>query len=58
MEMAGKDQVVCKQVKQTIEQYDLEGKLGIEWIDKTLVEKDKVQVEIPLKIPPQKTGAN
>lgn len=58
MEMAGKDQMVCKQMKQTIEQYDLEGKLGIEWIDKTLVEKDKVQVQIPLKIPAQKTSSN
>lgn len=58
MEMAGKDQIVCKQMKQTIEQYDLEEKLGIEWLDKTLVEKDKVQVQIPLKIPAQKTGAN
>lgn len=58
MEMAGKDQMVCKQMKQTIEQYDLEEKLGIEWIDKTFVEKDKVQVQIPLKIPAQKTGAN
>ncbi|MDP1745397.1 MAG: hypothetical protein Q8L90_07465 [Bacteroidota bacterium] len=58
MEMAGKDQMVCKQIKQTIEQYDLEEKIGIEWIDKTLVEKDKVQVQIPLKIPAQKTNAN
>lgn len=58
MEMAGKDQIVCKQMKQTIEQYHLEEKLGIEWLDKTLVEKDKVQVQIPLKIPAQKTGAN
>ncbi len=58
MEMAGKDQMVCKQIKQTIEQYDLKEKLGIEWIDKTLVEKDKVQVQIPLKIPAQKTTTN
>lgn len=58
MEMAGKDQMVCKQVKQTIEQYGLKEKLGIEWIDKTLVEKDKVQVQIPLKIPAQKTNTN
>jgi len=58
MEMAGKDQMVCKQIKQTIEQYDLEEKLGIEWIDKTLVEKDKVQVQIPLKIPTQKINTN
>jgi len=58
MEMAGKDQIVCKQMKKTIEQYDLEEKLGIEWIDRTLVEKDKVQVQIPLKIPVQKTTTN
>lgn len=58
MEMAGKDQMVCKQIKQTIEQYDLKEKLGIEWKDKTLVEKDKVQVQIPLKIPAQKTNTN
>lgn len=58
MEMAGKDQIVCKQMKQTIEQYELEEKLGIEWIDRTLVEKDKVQVKIPLKIPAQKTDSN
>lgn len=58
MEMAGKDQIVCKQMKQTIEKYELEEKLGIEWIDRTLVEKDKVQVQIPLKIPAQKTNSN
>ena len=58
MDLAGKDQMVCKQMKQTITQYDLEAKLGIEWIDKTLVKKDNVKVKIPLKIPVQKTDAN
>lgn len=56
MEMAGKYASVCQQMKQTIERYDLKEKLGLDLMDKTIIEKDHLQVQKYLKIPPQKTN--
>lgn len=57
MEMAEMNKSVCQQMKQTIELYDLPNKLGLEWIDKSIVEKDKVKVPLPIIIPSPKKSS-
>lgn len=54
MEMAEKDQLVCQQMIETIERYDLKEKLELNLIDKPIVKKDNVQVKKYLKVPDPK----
>jgi|GEM_PF-5202154 len=54
LEMASKNEGACRQMEQTIEKYNLKEKLGIDLTDKKIIEKDKVQVQQHLKIPPLK----
>lgn len=58
METSQKDQLVCKQMIETIKRYDLKEKLELNLIDTTLVERDKMQVNKQIKIPVQKTSSN
>ena len=56
MEMSEKNQMVCQQMEQTMERYDLKEKFGFE-LDTTLVEKDKVEVKKYIKVPVEKTSS-
>lgn len=56
MELSEKNQMVCRQMEQTMERYDLKEKLGFE-LDTTLVEKDKVEVKKYIKVPVENTSS-
>ncbi len=55
LEMAEKYPLVCKQMQQTIERYGLKQKLGLDLVKNPTIEKDHMQVQEYLKVPPQKT---
>jgi len=58
METSQKDQMVCKQMIETIKRYDLREKLELNLIDTTLVEQDKMRVNKQIKVQVQKTSSN